>query len=71
MSDTITVRLSSELKERLKATARRAGIPVNRLVRDGIEDLVKGDTSKPWMKYAGILKNGPRNLSSRKGFSKK
>ncbi len=71
MSNTLTIRLPNDLKERLKAKARRTGIPVNRLVRDGIEKLVEGDASRPWMKYAGIIKNGPRDLSSRKGFSKK
>lgn len=71
MSDTITVRLPSELKERLKATARRTGVPVNRLVRDGIENLVNGTKTRPWLKYAGMLKNGPRDLSTRQGFSKK
>ena len=70
MSDTLTIRLPRELKARLKATARRAGVPVNQLVRDGIENLLNGRDARPWMKCAGMIKNGPPDLSSRKGFSK-
>ncbi len=70
MSDRLTIRLPRELKARLKATARRTGVPVNQLVRDGIEKLLNGRDAKPWMKLAGMIKNGPPDLSSRKGFSR-
>src|SRR5437870_1970807 len=70
MSDTLTVRLPDELKKQLRAAARRRGMPVNRLIREQIERLVRSSDSQPWMKYAGTL-SGPRDLSSRKGYSRR
>ena len=70
MSDTITIRLTPELAAWLRATARKTGMPMGRLVRDQLE-LAKQETGdKPFLRYAGVM-SGPPDLSSRKGYSKK
>jgi len=68
MGDTITIRLPEALQKRLKERARRTGLPVNRIVRESLESTLEKD-EPAWMKYAGTF-NGPRDLSSRKGYSK-
>jgi predicted transcriptional regulator len=69
MSNTLTIRLPQELLERLHEKARRAGLPVNRVVRNSLEITLTEDSEPAWMKYAGTV-SGPRNLSSRKGYSR-
>jgi post-segregation antitoxin (ccd killing protein) len=71
MSNTLTVRLPEELLERLREKSRRTGIPMGRVVRDSLEAALEPDVSQVWRKYAGILKDGPPDLSSRKGYSRK
>ncbi|HTS08804.1 MAG TPA: hypothetical protein VMP68_24760, partial [Candidatus Eisenbacteria bacterium] len=56
------------LQKRLKERARRTGLPVNRIVRESLESTLEKD-EPAWMKYAGTF-SGPRDLSSRKGYSK-
>jgi len=68
MGDTITIRLPEALQKRLKERARRTGLPVNRIVRESLESTLEKD-EPAWMKYAGTF-SGPRDLSSRKGYSK-
>ena len=70
MGDTITVRLTEELAEWLKSTARKTGVPVGRLVREELERARRQTGDKPFMRYAGVI-SGPPDLSSRKGYSKK
>jgi hypothetical protein len=74
MSNTLTIRLPKDLLDRLRQRARAAGLPVGRVVRQSLETaLSEGNDSKPespWMKYAGLLKDGPPDLSSRKGYSR-
>lgn len=67
MSVTITVRLSPELAEWLRDTAKKTGLPAGRIVREKLEQAAHED--RPYMKLAGKI-TGPRNLSQRKGFSK-
>jgi predicted DNA-binding protein len=69
MSNTLTIRLPEEILEKLKETSRRTGIPVGRLIRQSLEKTLSGDEN-PLLKFAGVIKGGPRNLSSRKGFSR-
>jgi hypothetical protein len=75
MSNTLTIRLPEELLERLKEKSRITGLPAGRLVRLSLEATLSDETEKakpaPWKKYAGILKDGPPDLSSRKGYSRK
>lgn len=68
MGNTITLRLPEELQKRLKEKSRRTGIPVNRIVRESLESTLERD-EHAWMKYAGTI-SGPKDLSSRKGYSR-
>jgi Arc/MetJ-type ribon-helix-helix transcriptional regulator len=69
MSNTLTVRLPEQLIERLREKSRRTGLPVNRVVRQSLEKTLEESTEPAWMKYAGTM-SGPKNLSSRKGYSR-
>ncbi len=71
MSNTLTVRLPEELLQRLREKSRCTGLPVGRVVRQAVENALLEDEQPPWKKYVGILKGGPADLSSRKGFSRK
>jgi len=72
MSNTLSIRLPQELLERLREKARRTGLPVGRVVRHFVESGLSGEKDKEqlWMKYVGTV-DGPSDLSSRKGFSRK
>ena len=70
MSNTLTIRLPEELLERLREKSRRTGLPLGRVVRQAVENALLQDELPAWKKYVGIIKGGPRNLSSRKGFSR-
>jgi predicted DNA-binding protein len=70
MSNTLTIRLPEEMLEKLKETSRRTGIPVGRLVRQSLETTLAQKESNPLLKFAGVIKGGPKDLSSRKGFSR-
>lgn len=72
MSNTLTVRLPQELLERLRRVARRTGLPVGRVVRQSLERTLSDDKNEEpaWMKYAGSIKGGAPDVSSRKGFSR-
>jgi hypothetical protein len=69
MSQTITVRLTRDLAEWLEEAARRAGVPQGRIVRDQLERARAAGAERPFMHLAGRVR-GPRDLSSRKGFTK-
>lgn len=71
MSNTLTIRLPEELLELLRKKARRTGLPIGRLVRQSIEATLTPEKDNRLMEFAGIIKGGPRDLSSRKGFSRK
>ena len=68
MSNTLTIRLPEELLEQVRDRARRTGLPVGRVVRESLEKTL-GSAEPAWMKYAGTM-SGPRDLSSRKGYSR-
>jgi len=70
MSNTLTIRLPEEILQRLKETSRQTGIPLGRLVRQSLEATLSQNGANPLLKFAGVIKGGPRNLSSRKGFSR-
>jgi predicted transcriptional regulator len=69
MSNTITVRIPSDLAQWLDETARKAGVPKGRIVRDELEKARRSE-SQPFLRLAGAI-DGPANLSTRKGFSRK
>ena len=75
MSNTLTVRLPEDLQKRLREKARRTGLPMGRIVCDSLEKTLDKDESAggnhAWRNYVGIFKGGPRDLSSRKGYSRK
>lgn len=77
MSNTLTIRLPEELLGRLREKSRRTGLPVGRMVRQSLEITLSDNLSQekkennPLLQFAGVIKGGPRNLSSRKGFSRK
>jgi hypothetical protein len=69
VSHTLTIRLTSEILEWLKDTANRTGVPVGRIIRQHLEQAKAGGKQR-FMRHAGAI-NGPPDLSSRKGFSRK
>ena len=69
MGNTLTVRLPKELLDRLRQAARRTGLPVGRVVRQSLETTLPTEEN-PLLKFAGIIKGGPKDVSSRKGFSR-
>jgi len=69
MSNTLTIRLSEELLKRSRGKSRRTGLPVGRVVRESLESTLGDENEPAWMKYAGTM-TGPKNLSSRKGYSR-
>jgi predicted transcriptional regulator len=69
MSHTITVRLDPDLATWLEQTARKTGVSQGQIVRDQLRAQSK-KTERRFMRLAGCV-DGPRNLSSRKGFSKR
>lgn len=68
MSQTISIRLTKELAAWLEEVATRTGVSQGRIVRDELERAKASATRKGFMRLAGSVK-GPRDLSSRKGFS--
>jgi predicted DNA-binding protein len=71
MSNTLTVRLPDDLLERLRKKSRSTGLPVGRVVRQALETSLDGEESNPLLQFAGLIKGGPRDVSSRKGYSRK
>jgi hypothetical protein len=70
MSHTITVRLNTELAAWLEETAAKTGVSQGRLIRDQLEKARSGRSTRRFMRLAGAVR-GPKDLSTRKGFSKK
>jgi predicted transcriptional regulator len=70
MSQTITVRVNEELSSWLQETASRTGLSQSQIVREHLEKARAAKVDKPFMRWAGSMKGLPRNLSSRKGFSR-
>jgi predicted DNA-binding protein len=71
MGNTLTIRLPEELLEQLRERARRTGLPVGRLVRQSIEASLSRQENNRLLEFAGLIKGGARDVSSRKGFSRK
>ena len=70
MSNTLTIRLPEDLLERLREKSRRTGLPMGRVVRQSLEAALEPDGSQTWRKFSGVIKGGPPDVSSRKGFSR-
>jgi len=69
MGHTLTVRLHKELAEWLEGEADRTGVSQGQIVREQLEK-VKAGSTQPFMRLAGSVRR-PRDLSTRKGFSKR
>jgi predicted transcriptional regulator len=69
MSNTVTVRLPDDLAHWLSMAAERRGVSQGKIIRDELEQARKKGTQREFMKLAGSVR-GPKNLSTRKGFSK-
>lgn len=70
MSHTITVRLNKELAEWLAETSERTGMPQGKVVRNQLEKAKASADTRPHRRWAGYVKNGAKDLSMRKGFSR-
>ncbi len=70
MSHTLTIRLTEELLNWLKDKSRRTGVPVGRIIREQLESAKSNGGDQRFMRHAGAISGGPRNVSSRKGFSR-
>ncbi len=68
MSHTITIRLTPELAAWLEEVAARSGVSQGKIVRDQLERARSAAGARPFMRLAGAV-SGPRDLSTRKGFS--
>jgi hypothetical protein len=68
MGLTITIRLTKELAAWLETTAAKSGVSQGRLVRDQLEKAKAGSDAQAFMRLAGTVR-GPKDLSTRKGFS--
>lgn len=75
MGNTLTIRLPEDLLQQLRERARRTGLPMGQLVRRSLETTLAKDPpvggNQAWRKYVGIIKGGPRDISTRKGFSRR
>ena len=69
MSHTISIRVSEELAAWLEDTAAKSGVSKGKLVREQLEKARTAAANQGFMRLAGSVK-GPKNLSSRKGFSR-
>ena len=69
MSNTITIRLPEDLAGWLEEVSRESGVPRGRIIRDNLE-LARRREKQLFLRLAGSIE-GPRDLSTRKGFSKK
>jgi len=68
MGNTITVRVPEHLAEWLAETSRKTGLPVGKIIREQLEKVRQESREPRFLRHAGKI-SGPRNLSSRKGFS--
>ena len=69
MSHTLTVRLTQELADWLEQTAHKTGVSQGKIVRDQLEKARANAANQTFMRLAGSVR-GPKDLSSRKGFSR-
>ncbi len=48
-----------------KREARRLGVSLAELLRRSLRGMLPADSSKPWMRYAGMVESGDPRSSSR------
>jgi len=69
MGNTLTVRLPEDIAEWLDEVAQRSGVSRGRIIRMELERARKS-SKKAFLRLAGAVE-GPADLSTRKGFSRK
>lgn len=71
MSNTVTLRVPKVLAVWLQEQSAQTGISQGQIIREQLERVRKDDKeTKKFMRLAGSIHGGPRNLSTRKGYSK-
>jgi hypothetical protein len=71
MGNTITIRVPEPLAAWLQEKAAQTGISQGQIVREQLERVRRGDKkTKRFMRLAGAVRTGARDLSQRKGFAK-
>jgi uncharacterized protein YdaU (DUF1376 family) len=70
MGHTLTVRLDKDLAQWLEREARRTGAAQAKIVRDQLEKARRSAATQRLMRLAGAVRGGPRDVSTRKGFSR-
>ena len=72
MGQTITFRPTKKLAGWIEQTAAQMGVSQGQFIRSHLEQARAGDRkSRKFMRLAGSIRGGPRDLSQRKGFSTK
>ena len=71
MGHTITVRLDKDLAEWLARESRRTGVAQGKIIRDQLERAKASASAQSFMRLAGVVQGGPRDVSTRKGFSRR
>ncbi len=69
MSHTITIRLERELASWLEEAAKKTGLSQGEIIREQLERARADRSRQSFMRLAGSV-SGPKDLSTRKGFSK-
>ena len=71
MGNTITIRVPKPLSTWLQEKSARTGMSQGQIVREQLERVRRGDReTKNFMRLAGAIRRGARDLSTRKGFTK-
>jgi hypothetical protein len=70
MGHTLSVRLPKDLADWLEDEAEATGVSQGRVVRDHLEKAKAAGPAQRFMRLAGAVR-GPRDLSARKGFSRR
>jgi hypothetical protein len=59
------ISLSEHEYKAAKQTAARLGISLAELLRRSLRTILPADTSKPWMRYAGMIETGDPSASQK------
>ena len=59
------ISLGEEEYREAKREAKRLGVSLAELLRRSLRTLLPADSSKPWMRYAGMVESGDPQSSSR------
>lgn len=70
MGHTLTVRLDADLAAWLELEARQSGVSQGKIVRDELEQARARASAQSFMRLAGAIRGGPKDVSARKGFSR-